>query len=230
LDREENDTEALRSANELSRQVLSPKRLCIAVIPCKLVSHRLPKKNLQLVAGVPMVLHAVMKAKSCPFIDMVVVTTDDVETFQREVPAIKSKLFEDVYLIQRSGNACNPETPVYLVVRDAIQLLSLSGTISRTPTHLVMLQPNVPTLPQEAVDILVEAVVEKGFNVARHFDTSGAMTGGCDAYKFPAFQSVQLMDTYNFAFLSTDLEIHTAEDLAFAEKVFTMRGLKNDEP
>jgi N-acylneuraminate cytidylyltransferase len=219
----------MRDVEELRADVMRPKRLCVAIIPCKMTSKRLPRKNLRLVAGIPMVLHALMKAKSCPFIDMVVVSTDNVEELQKELPQLKSSLFEDVYLVQRSGALCQPETPIYLIVQDALQILARARVIDRSITHLVMLQPNVPTLPHEAVDLLVEAVVVKNYNVARHFNTSGAMTGGCDAYKFPAFQSAQLMDTYNFGFMSPDLEIHTEEDLVMAEQVFKMREVEAND-
>jgi len=223
LDRNESDQEQVRPVAELLRSVLSPERLCVAVIPCKLSSARLSKKNVRQIGGVPMVLHAVVKALSCPYVDLVVVSTDDATLLQEEVPQFKSSLFDASYIIQRSGPACHPDAVVYSIVQDALQLLGLHGIIKQTVTHLVMMQPNVPTLPQDVVDKLVKAVVVEDYNVARHFDTGGAMTGGCDAYKFAAFQSVQLMDAYNFAVLTPDLEIHTEEDLIMAEQVFKMR-------
>lgn len=213
----------MKPAAELLRSVLSPERLCVAVIPCKMSSVRLKKKNVRQVGGVPMVLHTVVKALACPHVDLVVVSTDDSDLLQEEVPQFKSSLFDDSYIIQRSGPACHPDAVVYSIVQDALQLLGLHGVIKQTITHLVMMQPNVPTLPQVVVDRLVKAVVEEDYNVARHFNTSGAMTGGCDAYKFAAFQSVQLMDAYNFAVWTADAEIHTEEDLIMAEQVFKMR-------
>jgi len=230
LDRDEGAEEPLRTAEELLRDRLEPKRLCIAVIPCKLSSRRLPLKNVRDVAELPMVVHAAAKALACPHVDLVAVSTDDVILLQEKVPQFKSKLFEDrFYLIQRSGPACHPDAAVYSIVQDTLRLLAEHGVVRQSVTHLVMMQPNVPTIPQDVVDRLVKAVVLEDYNVARHFDTSGAQTGGCIAYKFAAFQSAMLMDAYNYAVITPDLEVHTEEDLIMAEQALKMRSSTRDK-
>jgi CMP-N,N'-diacetyllegionaminic acid synthase len=51
----------------------------LAVVPARGGSKGLPKKNLQLVGGIPLVVHAARIAVSLPFVDRAVISTDDEE-------------------------------------------------------------------------------------------------------------------------------------------------------
>lgn len=194
----------------------------VAVIPCKVASRRLADKNFREVGGKPMMLWAVMKAMCCPDINLVAVSTDDTDALLAQVPQFNSSIFDRVVLMKRYENT-GPEDPIYSVVVEALQLLAKHEMLERDITHVVMMQPNVPTISQAVINRLVAAVVHEPYNVARHFDKSGAMTGGCDAYKIGALQSPVLMDSYNFGMWTDDTEIHTAEDLELAEQVMKMR-------
>ncbi|MEV4362662.1 TIM barrel protein [Nonomuraea sp. NPDC049625] len=61
----------------------------VAVIPARGGSKGLPRKNLRLLAGVPLIVHAVRQAKAARSVDRVIVTTDDEEiaSVAREVGA-----------------------------------------------------------------------------------------------------------------------------------------------
>ena len=207
---------------------------CVAVIPCKCGSRRLPDKNFLEVAEFPMVLWAVMKAHCCPHIDLVCISTDDADLLMEKVPSLSARMFDEVAVVKRGPEFMHPDTPVYNLIMEAIQSLAVNDVLKRPPTHVVMMQPNVPSLPQIIVNDLVKSVVEGESNVARHFSVttecfnkewvSGVMTGGCDAYKIAALTNPVAMDSYNYCVISADLEIHTAEDLKMVEELLEGRG------
>ena len=49
----------------------------LAIIPAKGDSKRLPKKNLQTINGLTLVEHAIKYAKDCPYVDDIIVSTED---------------------------------------------------------------------------------------------------------------------------------------------------------
>lgn len=58
--------------------MLNQKRI-LAVVPARGGSKGLPRKNLQLVAGIPLVVHAARTALGLTFVDRAVISTDDPE-------------------------------------------------------------------------------------------------------------------------------------------------------
>ncbi len=52
----------------------------VAIIPARGGSKRIPKKNIQLFAGKPMIAHSILTAKSSGVFDRIIVSTDDLET------------------------------------------------------------------------------------------------------------------------------------------------------
>jgi hypothetical protein len=201
---------------------------CIGIIPCKTGSARLANKNFLEVDGRPMVVNTVVKAMSCPHIDMVCISTDNPDLLQDKAPHLCLPTFDAVRVAYRSPNVMHPETPIYNIIGDALKHLAQNNQFERAPTHVVMMQPNVPGIDQEVINELVAAVVEGPYNVARHYSVSikdvlkgddwirGPMTGGCDAYKIGALTDPTMMDSYNYAVLTTDLEVHTQDDLDMA--------------
>jgi len=222
---------------ELQGQATKP--YCVAVIPCKCGSTRLPDKNFLEVLGFPMVVWSVMKAICCPHINQVVISTDNTELFLEKAPNLQAKMFDDVACLQRGTAFMHPDTPIYSLIGEALQGLAANEHLERPPTHVVMLQPNVPSLPQILVNDLVKAVVEGPYNVARHYSValecfdkewvSGKMTGGCDAYKIAALVDPTHMDSYNYSIISADLEIHTEEDLKMVEDLLEQRMKDKEE-
>lgn len=203
-----------------AKEMKGPYTVC--VIPCKVTSRRLPDKNFQEVEGYPMMLWAVMKAMCCPDIDLVVVSTDNADELMRKAPSFGSPRFDRVILLKREQYT-GPDDPIYAVVVETIRVLMANEALERDVTNVVMMQPNVPTIDQAVINRLVAAVVREGYNVARHFDQSGAMTGGCDAYKIGALSSPVLMDSYNFAVFTNDVEVHDKDDLELVRQVMKMR-------
>jgi hypothetical protein len=221
-----------RSLEEMERD--AQRTLTVCVIPCKVDSRRLEHKNFLEVDGGKMITHVMLKALNCPNIDLVAVSTDDVDAFLEQCPEVNSSVFEEVFIFPRGEEFRHPDTSIFMLILEALQTLEANNALEGPPTHVVMMQPNVPTIPQEAIDALVAAVVTGPHNVARHFCVSpfsvlvedqvaGAMTGGCDAYKIGALNSPVNMDSYNFAVMTGDPEIHDAAELEVAERIMQER-------
>ena len=220
--------EGKRDAAEILKGVRSKieppkKRCCIAIIPCKITSRRLPHKNFIEVNGTPMTIWTLWKALHCPYIDHVAISTDNIDMVIDKLPQLDNSAFSRAMLVSRGEYVRHPDVALYLVIRDAIKMLTTGMYVQDNPTHVVLMQPNVPTLPQYAIDQVVEAVVEGKYNVARHYNLEGAETGGCCAYKAHALMEVAIMDSDNFAVLSADPEVHTLEDLSIVDRIFFQR-------
>lgn len=223
------------SLEDLHKQATKPYTVCIIV--CKVSSTRLPGKNFLEVDDYPMMMWAVMKAMCCPQIDLVCISTDNREILMEKVPNLNARMFDDIVLAQRGPEFMHPDTPIYNLIMEAIQALAINEAFERPPTHVVMMQPNVPTIPQEVINDLVDAVVTGPYNVARHFFVnpdidnewlSGVMTGGCDAYKIAALTSPVAMDSYNFCVLSADPEVHDEESLELVNSIIKDRNREGD--
>lgn len=220
---------------EISRELTSDelvaevnRKFTCCIIPCKIDSNRLKSKNFREVNGRPMIIWTVLKAMACPHIDMIAISTDDHEKFKEILPEISLSVFDEVVIVQRGEAYLDPTTPIYNLVLEALNTLDGHGLLEIAPTHVVMLQPNVPGIPQEVIDDLVGAVVEGSYNVARHFNSSGAMTGGCDAYKVGALTMVQNMDSYNYGRWTEDVEVHDEAELELVDQAMKKRSVDSD--
>jgi len=122
----------------------------LAVIPARGGSVRVPKKNIKLLNGKPLIAYAIEAAKKSKYIDRIIVSTDDNDIkeialqFGAEVPFKRPKdLSEDV--------------PTEDVVLHSINWLEKN--ISYTPSIVVCLEPPVPFRKAEHRDKCIEAIM-----------------------------------------------------------------------
>lgn len=105
----------------------------IAIIPARGGSKRIPRKNVQLVEGVPMVARAITTALQSNIFEKVVVSTDDLEIseiskkFGASVPRLRSKNLSDDF------------TNTYDVMADA---LTKTWIGEETPEHVCCIYPS----------------------------------------------------------------------------------------
>lgn len=125
----------------------------IAIIPARGGSKRIPRKNIRLFAGKPMIAHAISAAKASGLFDHVVVSTDDTEITRianewgAETPFVRPLALADdhtptVPVIAHAINACEaldwnidracciyPGVPFIQVddLKSALELLEASG-------------------------------------------------------------------------------------------------------
>ena len=125
------------------------KTLCI--IPARGGSKGIPRKNIRLLAGKPLIAYTIETAKKCPSIHKTIVTTDDAEIaevasrFGAEVPFLRPKELAD------------DNTPIMPVLRHAISFLEQRGEQYDT---IVLLEPTSPLRSVDDVEQAIQKLAE----------------------------------------------------------------------
>lgn len=110
----------------------------IAVIPARGGSKGIPRKNMRLMNGKPLIAYSIQNALDCPLIDEVVVSTDS-----EEIMHYVSR-FESVKVIKRDSSLSGDEVTLDPVVSDAVQ--KVEKELSCKFDIVVTLQPTSPLL------------------------------------------------------------------------------------
>ena len=120
----------------------------LALIPARGGSKGVPRKNLRLLAGLPLVVHSILAAKESKYIDRIAVSTDDAEIatvaqrFGAEVPFLRPKeLAEDL-------------TPDYPVFEHCLNWLEENEEYR--PDLVVHLRPTGPLRTGKQIDEATE--------------------------------------------------------------------------
>jgi CMP-N,N'-diacetyllegionaminic acid synthase len=125
----------------------------IALIPARGGSKGIPRKNLALLVGKPLVAHAIETAKNTACVDRVLVSTDDSEIakvareFGAEVP------------FERPAELANDTAPMLEVVRHALAFLDIQGVVVEA---LVLLQPTSPLRTVRHIEESISLFRSKG--------------------------------------------------------------------
>jgi CMP-N-acetylneuraminic acid synthetase len=106
----------------------------LAVIPARGGSKGIPKKNVALVAGKPLIAWTIEAALECKLIEKVVVSTDSAE-----IAEVAKKYGAEV--IMRPAELAGDSTPTAPVLAHALSVASEQGF---TPDAIVTLQPTSP--------------------------------------------------------------------------------------
>jgi pseudaminic acid cytidylyltransferase len=128
----------------------------ICIIPARGGSKRIPRKNIRMFAGKPMIAHSILAARESGVFDRIVVTTDDQEIMQvarewgAEVPFVRppelsndhagtdAVVIHSLKWMEQNGQACDYACCLYatapfaraVYIRQGIELLKKSGAIS----------------------------------------------------------------------------------------------------
>lgn len=120
----------------------------LALIPARGGSKGIPKKNIKMFAGKPLIAHSIEAAKGSKFVDRVVVTTDTQEiadiakSFGADVPVLRPE--------EISGDKS-------LVMDAVIHMLDyLRDHEKYEPTHVLLLQTTSPLRKASDIDEAVE--------------------------------------------------------------------------
>jgi len=110
-------------------------RACLAVIPARGGSKRIPRKNIRKFCGKPIIAHTIEAALESGVFSRVIVSTDS-----EEVASVARQLGAEVPFL-RDASLADDYTPVSLVTLDALQRLDPDG---KTFRHVAQLMPNCP--------------------------------------------------------------------------------------
>lgn len=125
----------------------------IAIIPARGGSKRIPRKNIQLVEGVPMIARAITTAIQSDIFSRVIVSTDDEEIseiskkFGASVPQLRSKDLSDDF------------ANTYDVIADA---LTKSWLEEETPDHVCCIYPSSIFLTATHLVDAYEMILDSG--------------------------------------------------------------------
>ena len=140
----------------------------IGVVPARRGSKGVPRKNLRLLAGKPLVVYTLDAARESRLLDHVIVTTDD-----PDVAAVSRTLGVDV--IDRPADLAGDDVPMWPVVNHALEHVERSAP----PTDAVFtLQPTTPFRTADDIDAAIELLrirdADSVIGVVRVYDTHPA--------------------------------------------------------
>lgn len=132
---------------------------CIAVIPARGGSKKIPKKNIRLLLGRPLIAWTIETALACPIIERVLVSTDSVE-----IGEIASRYGAEVPFL-RPSQLSQDDTPDLPVYQHAISWLLENDDFS--PDIAVWLRPTTPLRTVEDIEAAAQIIISTGADCVR---------------------------------------------------------------
>lgn len=127
----------------------------LAIIPARGGSKSIPKKNIKLLGGKPLLAYAIDLAKSVPAINKIIVSTDS-----EEIAEIAKKHGAEVPFI-RPSELADDKTPTLPVLQHCVKFLEQNGY----KADLVLLFfPTCPFLKKETVENAINILNEGEYN------------------------------------------------------------------
>ena len=160
--------------------------MIVAVIPARGGSKRLPRKNLKLFAGRPLLDYSIMLARSVPEIDRCIVSTED-----DEIAAVALQCGAEV--IERPTELASDFATTVSVVQHALRCLIEQGA---RPEVVVTLQPNCPLRPAGLVQSALQRIGEA---------TDSVISVTESAHKLGQLQNGYFVPSYTVGMRSQDM-------------------------
>lgn len=138
----------------------------IAIIPARGGSKRLPKKNILLLNGIPLIAHSIIYAqKNATIIDAIFVSTDD-----EKIKEIAIQY--GVKVIDRPIDLAGDEEPTVTTLKHCLEVIN-----DKEIENVILLQPTNPLRPenllQEAFKVYIDKNYESLFTVTRNHQKFG---------------------------------------------------------
>lgn len=169
----------------------------IAIIPARGGSKRIPRKNVKLFAGLPMIAHTIRAARASGVFDRIVISTDDAEIAEvarahgAETPFVRPPELSDDH------------TPTAPVLLHALDFLKASGCAVKWFACIYATAP-----------FLRAADIRRGFELLR---TSGAISAlTVTTYAFPIFRALKMEPTGRVNFQWPEYRVTRSQDLPTA--------------
>lgn len=155
----------------------------VGIIPARGGSKGIPRKNIKLLAGKPLVSYTIDAAIKSKYIDKVIVSTED-----DEIAVISKKFGAEV--IKRPFELAHDETKTAPVVVHIVKELELIGYF---PDIIVLLQATSPLRNEHIIDAALEKLINSG--------NDSIFTGFKMGYTMPVWKrnnNGQLSALYNY--------------------------------
>lgn len=116
----------------------------VGLIPARGGSKGIPRKNLKVVAGLPLIAHTIRFALSCPQFTKIIVSTDD-----PEIAKVAQDFGADVPFI-RPAEISGDQSPMVDVVSHAVKEID---NLNTNESCVVLLDPTSPVRTQETLKV-----------------------------------------------------------------------------
>lgn len=133
----------------------------LVVIPARGGSKGIPRKNIRLLGGKPLIAHTIEMAKASDYVDDVVVTTDD-----NEIKFIAEKF--EAETVKRDGKLAEDSIPLDPVIYDAT--IQKEKSSDEQYDVVITVQPTSPLLKTKTLDLAIETLLEPN-NDKEYYDT-----------------------------------------------------------
>ena len=124
----------------------------IAIIPARGGSKGIPKKNLKLLAGKPLIYYTIQEALRSKYLDRIIVSTED-----KEIEEISKKIGARV--IERHKELAKDDSPTIDVVFHVLEILKMK---SYNPDIVILLQPTSPLRKAEDINNAIKLFLNSG--------------------------------------------------------------------
>jgi CMP-N,N'-diacetyllegionaminic acid synthase len=132
--------------------MVNNKATCVCLIPARGGSKGLPRKNIRLLAGKPLIAYSIEAARGCPLIDRVIVSTDD-----DEIAAVAKKYGAEVPF-RRPAELAVDDATTESVLQHALNWLESND--SYRVDVVVFLQPTDIFRKKWMLEAVIKTVVE----------------------------------------------------------------------
>lgn len=130
--------------------MMNPSVNILAIIPARGGSKGIPRKNVLLLSGQPLISYAIQNAKSSGFQMDVAVSTDD-----QEITNVSNQFGAEV--IRRNKKLASDEITLDPVIFDAVQ--QMEGKTGKTYDYVITLQPTSPLLSADTLDSAIQKML-----------------------------------------------------------------------
>lgn len=137
----------------------------LAIVPARGGSKSVPRKNIRLLAGKPMIAYTLEAAWACPTINRVVVSTED-----EEIAAVAKQWGGEVPFL-RPGELAGDEVPDLPVFQHALRWLEEHEPM--VPDIVVHLRPTAPLRRAEHIEAGICRLIETGADSVRSVCEAG---------------------------------------------------------
>ena len=128
----------------------------LAVIPARGGSKGIPRKNIRLLAGKPLIAYSIQTALKSKYVDDVVVSTEN-----EEIAEI-SKNYGPVEIVKRPRDLAKDDVPLDPVIFHALNHVESRERI--TYDYVISMQPTSPLLRTETLDKAIVELVDGGYD------------------------------------------------------------------
>lgn len=130
--------------------MMSPNVNILAIIPARGGSKGIPRKNVLLLSGQPLISYAIQNAKSSSFQMDVAVSTDD-----QEIANVSNQFGAEV--IRRNKKLASDEVTLDPVIFDAVQ--QMESKTGKAYDYVITLQPTSPLLSADTLDSAIQKML-----------------------------------------------------------------------